>query len=254
MTILCYHAVDPDWEAPLAVRPEAFAGQMEWLLASRRVLPLDEVARTAMAGGDRRSVAVTFDDGFESVYEHAFPVLARLRIPATVFLVARTVEGDATVDWVRGPATGVRTLDRAQILEMRRAGIRFGSHSFRHADLPALSPEACEADLRLSREVLEGVFGEPIDSLAYPRGLHDPAVRRAADRAGFRVAFTLPERREPVTALSIPRVGVYRGNDGRAFRLKTAPWYLGVRTSGLFAVLRRTGCSGSGELGSPAGS
>src|SRR5213080_1745037 len=43
--ILCYHDVDADWDSPLAVTPDAFAAQMAWLAAHRKVLPLDEAFR-----------------------------------------------------------------------------------------------------------------------------------------------------------------------------------------------------------------
>lgn len=82
----------------LGVSPEHFAAQME-LLARRRVLPLgrllDEQARGACQPG---SVAVTFDDGYADNLHQALPVLARLGIPATVF-VSTGVVGDPRGFW-----------------------------------------------------------------------------------------------------------------------------------------------------------
>src|SRR5205807_4952068 len=116
--------------------------------------------------------ALGFDDGFADVYTYALPILRRSRLPATVFIVAQTLtSGGRAVDWVDDPPSWpLETLSREQILEMRAAGISFGSHSFSHRDLTTLTEDECVRDLRTSREVLEAILGEAIRLLAYPRG------------------------------------------------------------------------------------
>ena len=235
MTILCYHSVEPRWESPLAVAPEEFAGHAAWLRRHRRVLPLtDAVPRLDATGRlPRGAAALTFDDGFAAVHEHVLPVLLREQLPATVFLVAQTLSpGGRPVDWVDTPGTEpLRTLTLDQVLEMQDAGVTFQSHSWAHFDLTALSEEACERDLRDSRELLSDLLGRPVTLLAYPRGRHNDAVHRAAERAGYTSAFTLPERTERPGPYAIPRVGIHRGNGPWVFRVKAARPYLALRTS-----------------------
>jgi len=243
LTILCYHAFDPDWRSPLAVEPDAFAAHCAWLERARRVIPLagavEQIARSGRL--PRGLTALTFDDGFESVYHHAFLAIAKHRLPATVFVVARTLAPEGLpVNWLdTPPPVPPRTLTLEQILEMQGAGVEFGSHSSVHHDLTALSEEDCERDLRDSRELLEDLLHHPVRFLAYPRGQSDERVRRSALRAGFANAFTLPETREPRGPFAIPRVGVYRGNGVRELRIKSSPLYLPVRTSSLFPMVRR---------------
>jgi peptidoglycan/xylan/chitin deacetylase (PgdA/CDA1 family) len=243
VTILCYHAVDPDWASPLSVRPVDFAGQMVWLVRRRGVVDLSVAAEKVGREGrlPRGLVAVSFDDGFASVYEHALPALQRNVVPATVFLVARTLTGDdRPVDWVDDPPSRpVGTLTLAQIEEMQAAGVTFGSHSLAHRNLTELSDEECERDLRESREILEGVLDRAVTMLAYPRGLNDPRIRRAARSAGFSYGFTLPEGPEPFGRLGIPRIGVYRGNTVAHVAVKTSRWYLRGRTSRPYHLLAR---------------
>jgi peptidoglycan/xylan/chitin deacetylase (PgdA/CDA1 family) len=243
VSILCYHAVDPGWSSPLSVPPEEFELQCAWLARHRRVMGVAEAGvRMALSGRMARGrVAITFDDGFGSVFQHAFPVLMRHRLTATVFLVAQTLTPEGRpVDWVEDPpAWGVTALTLEEVREMQRAGIRFGSHSYAHHDLTALSEEECERDLRASRELLEDLLETRVTLLAYPRGLHDERVRRAASRAGFAQAFTLPDRREPIEPYAIPRIGVYPGNGTTVLRAKTSRWYLRARTSRAFPIVRR---------------
>ncbi len=245
MSVLCYHSVEPGWRSALAVPPAAFAAHCAWLAANRRPVHLKEaVARTDRRGRPRDGrVALTFDDGFAGLHEHAFPVLARYRLPATMFLVAKTLMADApVVDWLDGtppPPRPLRTLTLDQVLEMQDAGIGFGSHSLAHRDLTTLDEGECERDLRDSRELLEDLLRRPIRFLAYPWGRHDERVRRAAARAGFVVAFTLPESREAVGPFALPRVGVYPGNGRLTLWAKSSAWYMRVGTTPAFRMLSR---------------
>jgi peptidoglycan/xylan/chitin deacetylase (PgdA/CDA1 family) len=242
VTILCYHAVDPAWRSVLSVSPEEFERHCAWLRRNRTVAPLEEIVGRMDSGGRPRrgTTALTFDDGFASVFHHAFPTLRRHGLPATMFVVAETLTPmGRAVDWVDDPPSQtLATLTREQVLEMRDAGIRFGSHSYRHADLPSLTEEECIHDLRASRELLEDLLSRPVPFLAYPRGLHDERVRRAAQRASFTHAFSLPEAREPSGPFAVPRVGVYPGNGVRGLRIKTSPWYLSLRTSRVYPAIR----------------
>jgi peptidoglycan/xylan/chitin deacetylase (PgdA/CDA1 family) len=235
MTILCYHSVEPEWSSPLAVEPDAFAQQAAWLRRNRRVLPVQEALPRMDARGrlPRGTAALTFDDGFAALHRYVLPVLLRQRLPATVFLVAQTLTpAGRPVDWVDTAGTRcLTTLTPDQVLEMQDAGVDFQSHSWAHHDLTQLSRDECVRDLRDSREMLTELLGRPVTLLAYPRGLHDAAVREAAAAAGYTHAFALPETAEEPGDYAVPRVGIYRGNGRLTVRVKATRPYLGVRTS-----------------------
>jgi peptidoglycan/xylan/chitin deacetylase (PgdA/CDA1 family) len=182
--------------------------------------------------------AITFDDGFAGLYHHAMPTLRRTGLPVTVFLVAETLTARGRpVDWASPPPqTGTLTLD--QVLEMKEAGVTFGSHSYSHHDLTGLPEDTVTNDLRASRELLADLLGEEIRFLAYPGGRHNEAVRRAARAAGFTHGFTLPDKAETPDAFAIPRVGVYPGNGTMALRIKSSQLYLSARPMAVFPALR----------------
>ena len=243
MTVLCYHSVEPGWASPLALEPDLFEAHCAWLSRHRQVLPLE----TAVGRLDRscrlpRGVAcLTFDDGFTGVYDHALATLQRYRLPATVFLVAKTLTSEGQpVDWVDTPAGfTLTTLTREQVQELQEAGIDFQSHSLAHRDLTRLGYRECVRDLRESKEILESLLGRKVPFLAYPRGRHDAEVWAAARAAGYTHAFTLPESREPTGPLAIPRVGLHRGNGVRNLQVKSTRAYLPARTSPVFPLIRR---------------
>jgi peptidoglycan/xylan/chitin deacetylase (PgdA/CDA1 family) len=243
MTILCYHSVDPAWESPLASRPAEFEAHCRWLARHRTVVPLGEAAGRLDRSGRLPSglAAITFDDGFTGVLEHALPVLRRHGLPATVFLVAQTLTDDGLSPvWVRTPPPWpLTTLTLDQVLELRDAGVDLQSHSWAHRDLVELGYDACVEDLRTSKELLEDLLGAAVSHLAYPRGLHDADVRRAAERAGYTHAYALPEGREEPGPYAVPRVGIHRGNDTRTLAVKCARAYLPLRHGPVGSVARR---------------
>lgn len=240
--IACYHAVDPDWRSPLSIPPDEFARQLEWLGRWRRVVSLDVAAgaltRRWRTSGDM--AAITFDDGFASLLPHALPVLRRLGMPATVFIVADTLDGTrTTVDWVDTPPSyPLTTLTLDEIGEMREHGVSFESHTYSHRDLRMLGDQELRTELQRSREALSDLLRAPVRYLAYPRGRHDARVREAARRAGYRLAFSLPERREAIGRFSVPRIGIYRGNGARVLRIKAHARYLDVRLGPAFRIAR----------------
>jgi peptidoglycan/xylan/chitin deacetylase (PgdA/CDA1 family) len=228
MAILTYHAVNPEWQSPLSVAPDRFERHCAWLSRWHRVVPAAEAAGRIVSSGKlpSRIVSITFDDGYEDLFDHALPALARHDLVATVFLVSATLTDNRRVDWVDAPpGRPMRTLGIEQILEMQEAGVSFGSHSRIHHDLTELTDEECERDLRDSKQALEALLGTPVSLLAYPRGLQDERVRGAAMRAGFSYAFGTSRPMGPVGRFSIPRVGVYRDDGVPSLALKTLAVY-----------------------------
>lgn len=239
MAIFCYHSVSPNWQSPLSVSPAVFDQHCRWLARRRNVVDLGTALGHMNHKGSlpRQLAAVTFDDGFADLYEHALPILLRHKIPCTIFLVAETLlRPKPKVHWVDDPPRSplsVLTLD--QVREMRKFGVQFASHSYSHRDLTTLSDYECELDLRESRILLEDLLGTPVPFLAYPRGLHNERVRKAARKAGFTHALAMMRKPQIVDTYAVPRVGVYGHNGVFTLGVKASPWYVPARMGTLFA-------------------
>lgn len=92
--ILCYHRVGTEG-VPLFSRldPRVFEVQMEYVRKHYRLIPLGQLCGE-IANGDavQPTLAITFDDGYRDLYTHAFPVLRKYEIPATIYLIGRSME------------------------------------------------------------------------------------------------------------------------------------------------------------------
>ncbi len=231
--VLCYHALSERWRAPLAVTPAHFRRQLEWLVERGYRGATFHDAITARPAG--RTLVVTFDDAFLSVLEHAQPVLSSLGLPATVFVVTDLADAGRPLHW-RGSAvmTGesdngeLRGMNWQQLRELADSGWEIGSHTRTHPRLTQLSDEGLASELRESREACQRALGTPCRSLAYPFGDFDSRVLTAAANAGYTAAAS--EDLGPATPLAWPRVGIYRNNSMRAFRLKVSPTVRRVRS------------------------
>jgi peptidoglycan/xylan/chitin deacetylase (PgdA/CDA1 family) len=92
--ILCYHRVGTEG-VPLFSRlePRVFAAQMRFLKKHYRIVPLAQLcSELREAHLVKPTVAITFDDGYRDLYTHAFPVLQKYQIPATIYLIGRSME------------------------------------------------------------------------------------------------------------------------------------------------------------------
>ena len=126
-----------------------------------------------------KAFVLTFDDGYRSVFREAFPVMKRHGLTATVFLTV----GDPSGPGGRlPPLDGSEMLSWAEVLEMRDEGISFGAHTLTHPDLTRLGEEKTEYEIVKSKEIIEGVLGEPVRSFAYPYGRYDERSMGIAGR------------------------------------------------------------------------
>lgn len=187
-----YHKVDkilPGTRYPgNHVLPEAFDEQIaELKRRDYRSITLDQwvAYKDKRAGLPRHPIIITFDDGYQSTYHTAWPILQRYGFSATVFLVASLIGKTNAwdVDERQEPL-----LDESEIREMQREGITFGSHTQSHRALTKIPLEEAARELADSRKMLESVLGRSVSSLCYPFAKQNRAVRSLARSAGYTAA------------------------------------------------------------------
>jgi peptidoglycan/xylan/chitin deacetylase (PgdA/CDA1 family) len=102
LLILRYHSICADDHEPeyvsrsISLPAVMFEQQMRHISSGYHCIPLDEAVDCLNRGRPlpRRSIVVTFDDGYQDNYRYAFPILAKYRVPATIYLVSSTLAED----------------------------------------------------------------------------------------------------------------------------------------------------------------
>lgn len=189
LPVLMYHNLAeeyPDGTEAENITPELFEAHMRAIL-DRGYTPIlvNEYYNYIIKGKDlpQKPIAITFDDGYLSNYEIAYPILKKLNIPATIFVVTSTVGLDASSKRVSTPH-----FSWEQAREMQNSGlIDIHSHSYSHKDMTSLSAAQLQLELRMSKYMIERNMGKNCYIFAYPYGRYSDQTLMYAKAAGYRM-------------------------------------------------------------------
>ena len=194
--VLVYHNISKEPRGRLVLGVDAFTEQMRYLKThGYRVVSLAEFVEWAQLKRQlpRKAVVLTFDDGYRSFREHAYPVLKEMRFPATLFVYT---------DYV-GAGRNALTWDELRALAAE--GFDVQAHSKSHGDLRRAEHEneaqyvrRLQAELAEPPRVLARSVGRPVSFLAYPYGRVDDVVLTKVKEHGYQAAFTVRRESNPV--------------------------------------------------------
>jgi peptidoglycan/xylan/chitin deacetylase (PgdA/CDA1 family) len=188
--VLCYHQFGQESRKnPYKFSPMRFEAQLQWLKKQGyHSVGLHQLSEAWQGRGTlpAKPVCVTIDDGFESGWTVAGPILKKEGFKAAYFLQAKLQGRRTMLSW-------------EEIREMEKEGFEVGSHTCFHSNLgrpdKQESPESYRRRLHEeifeSKKILEGKLGHPVDWLAYPYGAYNPWVEKQVEQAGYRWALSV---------------------------------------------------------------
>ena len=210
--VLMWHNLAEESSGDMTITVDTFRAQIEALHeAGFKTVSLQQLYDYVHFGTElpEKPIVLTFDDGYFSNYEYAFPILQEYDMQATIFAIGVSVGKDTYKDTEHAmtPHFGA---DEAR--EMVDSGlISVQSHTFdmhqwppfedgnaqvRETLLPfdgeadADYEAAVEADFAESRELLESITGQPVNALAFPEGAYVTLTQDALRSAGAELTFT----------------------------------------------------------------
>ncbi len=234
--VLMYHHVSPK-PGLVTCSPENFRSQMQWLAENGwKTLSTDAFAEALITGNlPKKSVLITFDDGYLDNWVYAHPVLAEFGQRATLFLITgwmgdgapRPHAGQADVPDVPTHKQAMAAAQEGKLddaflrwseVEAMRAAGTFDFHSHTHTHTrwdrriadQAARDEALADDLSHSRATLTARLGAATPHLCWPQGYFDAAYQRIAGAVGFSHLYTTEPGvvRRDVEVTRIPRLVV----------------------------------------------
>jgi peptidoglycan/xylan/chitin deacetylase (PgdA/CDA1 family) len=217
--VLMYHSIAPD-PGPTSIPVDVFRSQIQALRDSGyQAISLSELPRWQRHETElpRRTVMITFDDGFADFADAAFPILREHQMVATVFLPTACMGKKES--WIGANVPPRPLMSWDTVLDLARQGIEFGGHSVTHADLTVLPAEKMREEIERSQAELAERLGHPVDTFAPPYGRSNPRVR-AELRKWCRVAVGTelgPAFRGSDTT-DVPRLEMHYFRNPRVFR------------------------------------
>lgn len=180
--ILLYHHIgfSSKNDSVYYVSPEAFDQQMNLLYQwGYKTISVELLAKALKGGAELppKPILLTFDDGGETTYSRAQPLMQRYGFTGTAYIVYNYVG-----------ATNYMTAE--QIRALYTAGWEIGSHGLSHVDLTT-TPRKQESEIVESRRRLQSLLGLPVLSFSYPFGVYDTASLNYVRKAGYIAAVGL---------------------------------------------------------------
>lgn len=218
-SLLIYHRIGGGTRDELDVPTRDFERQLD-VLASHDVVSLDTALDRLDAGETRPSVVLTFDDGFDDVHAHAWPLLRERKLPFTVYLASGFV-GDKMV-WEGSTAkeTSGHGMTWNHLSELVDSGLcTIGNHTHNHARPELLT----EAELDACTDAIEARLGVTPEHFTYPWGIPVPAMEKQL-RSRFRSASTgeLGRNLPGTNRMRLTRVPVRQSDPENFFAAKLA--------------------------------
>lgn len=168
--VLMFHSISSTNHSPFSLSERNFFELVE---------SIDEASTIyKVSSCDKKSFfALTFDDGYEDIYNIVYPILSKKQIPFTIFV---------NISLLDTPGYLSREMLKELSLDPL---ITIGSHSFNHVHLPALSSEEQEKNLLLSQQELESITNKKVDLIAYPYGQNTKITRKISKKY-YKFGFT----------------------------------------------------------------
>jgi len=190
--ILCYHNFNPVIPGSMTLNPGKFEAQLKWLKSNGfTVIPLKQAVeylqgnRTTLPA---KSVVITADDGWQSVYKYMVPLAKKYNIPVTLFIYPQTIsQGKNAMTWDE-----LRELQNTGLFDVQ-------GHTYSHPNFKqerrrlsaANYQKFVSGELVRSKKILEEKMGKTITLLAWPFGIYDAYLENEAAKAGYLMAFSI---------------------------------------------------------------
>jgi peptidoglycan/xylan/chitin deacetylase (PgdA/CDA1 family) len=181
--IIIYHNVRPDypsesgWVKEYSITPDILDAEFAFLQKNGyTVISMDELAKDVQAGTTtpvQKPVVLTFDDGWESQYQYAFPLLQKYHYTATFYIYTNAVSHyGAYMTW-----------DQVRVLE--QSGMTIGDHTLSHPHLSDLTSQQLHTEIGGAQSILQEQLGIPIHHFASPYGYSSDAIDQELQNDGF---------------------------------------------------------------------
>lgn len=207
--VLIYHSIgDSEW----SVSETKFSAQMHWLAYNANLVSLSKLLEKPKNVG--LNVAITFDDGYESIYKIALPIMDRYKFTATVYLNTGWIKEshNEITDELLGHYPGETFMNWSQVSELKNNGWNIGSHGVEHEDLTMLPEQKIKYELEQSKLKIEKKLNSYCNDFSYTWGNYNSEISALVKKSGYKTAVSGEHGplKENTDKFSLPRIDIRR--------------------------------------------
>jgi peptidoglycan/xylan/chitin deacetylase (PgdA/CDA1 family) len=196
--ILMYHALPVETLPGLHkvhVSAANFGQQVQWLSDNgyHTITVHEAVTILKEKWACDKYVVLTFDDGFSSVYNTAYPILKKYGYTATLYLVTDVLNKSdfSTFTGFENPPFGDRPLNTYEINELIAAGWEVGAHSCTHSKHSTLTEQQLQHEIKDSKIILSSALKYDVTSYAFPFGNYTSEALSLIEKSGYNSAVSV---------------------------------------------------------------
>jgi len=171
--IFTYHSISSNFHVGLnSVHPNRFKEHVEF------------IANINNSTVENNHIKIAFDDGYESVYANAFPIMEEYNLKGIVFTISGYI--GKTNDWdVTFGVNKTMHLTKSQLLTLSEHGWEIGSHSHLHRSFKWMSNDEIKDEVVTSKRIIENITGKEVTSFCLPFGDYTRKAIEIIEEAGF---------------------------------------------------------------------
>jgi peptidoglycan/xylan/chitin deacetylase (PgdA/CDA1 family) len=164
---------------------------------------------------EKKSVVITFDDGYRDNLTNALPILKKYNFKATIFLIINRFDNDWSLyrkTKNAGIVNHIEKLTDDDVNELLKSNlIEIGAHTINHKNFSSITKEEKLEEIIKSKDEIEKTFNIKCKTFSYPFGIYDKGDEKLVEKAGFIGAVTTEVRRVNLNNDSLfllPRINI----------------------------------------------
>jgi peptidoglycan/xylan/chitin deacetylase (PgdA/CDA1 family) len=229
--ILLYHSVGT---SPWATDKYQFIQQINWLHDHCQLLSLTQLIHAKPS--DQLQIALTFDDGYQTLYDQVAPLLSAKKIPALVYINTGWIADNVQQRKASAPNLGHYPneyfLTWDEVAQLEKNTWEIGSHGVNHDNFTTLQKTTIQQELIESKRHIQSHLNKECSHFSYPFGRYTHSVKTAVKNAGYQ--FATAARHGKLSAhsdiLALPRMNIAKEYSFTDFKsIVLGKWdYLGL--------------------------
>lgn len=178
--VLMYHRIDEPKYPSTSISLDLFKSQMQYLKENDYIVDsISNIGNFSTNNDFKKRVYITFDDGFLSIYEKAYPILSNFQFPFSIFLSTKFIQHGNKNDF----------MNWKMVKFLKSNNVEIYSHGHSHKSFLSMTPEELRVDILTSKNILSRELNKEGRIISFPYGETRQSVNNLISELGYDIGF-----------------------------------------------------------------